>query len=111
MTIVIILLAIAILLGIAGSIILVLGLNNKKNVMIISGGIMLLFTILFCTGAVFCSARAPMDRGHEPFGFMMSPIGMPMPPCMNMPMHKCDGQMPMMEAPKKHHGDSVCTKK
>ena len=111
MTIIIIILAFAILLGIAGSIILILGLNGKKNVMIISGGIMLLFTILFCMGAVFCSTREPMGRGHEPFGFMMHPIGMPMQPCMDMQNNKEEEHIPMMDAPKKQHGDSVCTKK
>ncbi len=72
---------------------------------------MLLFTILFCVGTVFCSARAPMDRGHEPLGFMMPPIGMPVQPCMDMPMHKGDEQMPMMDTPKKYPCDSIYTKK
>ena len=110
MTIVIILLAIAILLGIAGSIILLLGLNNKKNVMIISGGIMLLFTILFCTGAIFCSARVPMHRGHEPIGLIMPPIGMPMPPpCMDIQNRKCNETIKCIS--KEYHNDTCRLKK
>jgi hypothetical protein len=110
MTTVIILMAIAILLGLGGTIILVLGLINKKNVTIISGGIMLLFTILFCTGAVFCSARPPMDKGHEPFGYMMPPIGMPMQPVMDMQNHKVGEPKPMIDAPQRRPNDSTCNK-
>ena len=110
MTIVIILLVIAILLGIAGSIILILGLNQKKNILLISGGIMLLFTVLFCAGAILCSA-CHVNRCHKPDRAMMPPAFMPMCPFINMPMHKCDEHMPMMDGPKEHPYDSVCTKK
>ena len=52
MIIVVLLLVFAILSGIAGSIILILGIINKHTVSIIIGGIMLLFTLLFCAGSV-----------------------------------------------------------
>jgi hypothetical protein len=77
MTILISFLVIAILLGIAGSIILMLGLTNKKTGSIILGSIMLFFTVLFCSGSVALSVmhhhrrcrpnydmRMPMNSHH-----------------------------------------------
>jgi len=77
---------------IAGSIILVLGLNNKKNAMIISGGILLLFTVLFCVVSVMTRAKGPMDEFHGPRDFMRPPMGMPMPPMMVMQGQRCPGK-------------------
>jgi hypothetical protein len=111
MIIAIILMAIAILLGLGGSIILVLGLVNKKNAMIISGGIMLLFTILFCTSAVFCSARFLHNRNHhKPFDSMMAPMGMHTHNFMNMQNYK-EWESKPMDAPKGQCTDSTGTRK
>ncbi|MDP4267414.1 MAG: hypothetical protein Q8880_08265 [Bacteroidota bacterium] len=106
MIVMITLLSISILLGIAGSIILVLGLNNKKVAMIVSGGILLLFTVLFCAGSVFCSLRGPMDRNFMPNEAMMRP---PMCPPMP-PMHKCCECNPVMDGHCRHEKDSICAK-
>jgi hypothetical protein len=106
MTIVIILLVIAVLLGIAGAIILILGLNNKKNIMLISGGIMLLFTVLFCAGAILYSARGPMNRECDPVIFHSQ---MPDHECFDMAREKCDKYN--TDIPKGYHCDSAYVKK
>ena len=63
---------------------------------------MLLFTILFCAGAVFCSAKASIDRRHD---YMRPPMGIPMPPCIDMPRHH--GECGMTISPKGTKQDSV----
>lgn len=65
MTILIICLASAILLGIAGSITLMLGINGKQTVPIVIGGIMLFFTVLFCSGSIMMSVMHHKKGMHE----------------------------------------------
>lgn len=113
MPVVIFLMAIAILLGLTGSIILVLGLINQKNVKIITGGIMLFFTILFCTAAIFFSVvkcHRQFEKFREHNCYMMAPEGMQKNHCMEMQNSKCCGSGTMMDGSKCQHNDSICNK-
>jgi hypothetical protein len=97
------LLAFAILIGIAGSVLLVLGIINKKSTLTISSGVLLLITVLLCGGAIMCSLKGPCNKDFKSHHEMMRE--------MEIIKHENCEQGQKMDSCCMHKKDSVCIEK